>query len=248
VLEGRSFSFGDDENSYVLNENAVNALGLTDPIGKKIDVVDGTIIGVVKNFNLHSFHSDIPPLLIVASDDFAQQVAIHYKTGTLESILPLIKAEWKRIIPDEPFNYKTMDEFLKEVYAEEKNLSVIVSVSALFALLVASFGLFGLTLFIMKSQTKEIGIRKVCGSSGRGIVMSFLGKNFILVVIAMILSIPPTILVMNRWLSNFSFRTDIKWWIFALAFLIAALVVLTTVIYHAFRASRINPVESLRNE
>ncbi|MFW5887101.1 MAG: ABC transporter permease, partial [Bacteroidota bacterium] len=248
VLEGRSFLTGDNENSYVLNKNAVNALGLADPIGKKIDVVEGTIIGVVENFNLHSFHSDIPPLLIVASDNFAQVVAIRYKAGTLGNVLSTIKSEWERVLPGQPLDYKTIDDFLKEVYSEEKNLSVIVSLSAFFALMIASFGLFGLTLFIMKSQTKEIGIKKVCGSSGKGIVMSFLSKNFIMVTIAMILSIFPTILVMNQWLSNFSFRTDIKWWVFALTYMIATIVVLITVFYHSFRASRTNPVEALRYE
>jgi len=248
VIKGRSFELGDDENAYILNENAVNELGLSDPVGKKIDVVDGTVIGVVKNFNLHSFHSKIPPLIMFASDDFAQQVAVHYKTGTLESVLPLIKTEWQKIVPNEPMNYKTMDEFLKEVYTEEKNLSVIVSVSAFFALLIASFGLFGLTLFIMKSQTKEIGIKKVCGSSGQGIVLSFLSKNFIMVVIATLLSVPPTIFVMNKWLSNFAFKTDISWWVFVITFVCAAIVALSTVLFHSYRASRINPVEALRYE
>ncbi len=248
VIKGRSFELGDDENAYILNENAVNELGLTDPVGKKIDVVDGTVIGVVKNFNLHSFHSKIPPLILIASDDFAQQVAVHYKTGTLESVLPLIKSEWQKIVPNEPMNYKTMDEFLKEVYTEEKNLSVIVSVSAFFALLIASFGLFGLTLFIMKSQTKEIGIKKVGGSSGQGIVLSFLSQNFIMVIVATLLSVPPTIFVMNKWLSNFAFKTNISWWVFLITFVFAAIVALSTVLFHSYRASRINPVEALRYE
>jgi putative ABC transport system permease protein len=248
VIEGRSFLNGDDENSYVLNENAVKALGLSDPVGRKIDVVDGTVIGIVKNFNLHSVHSDIPPLLMIASDDFAQVVTVHYKAGSMGDILPLIKTEWDKIAPGQALDFKTMDDFLKEVYSKEKNLSVIVSISAFFALLIASFGLFGLTLFIIKSQTKEIGIKKVCGSSGKGIVMSFLGKNFIMVVTAMILSIPPTIFVMNRWLSNFSFKTNIEWWVFALAFLVASFVVLLTVLYNSYKASRINPVEALKYE
>ncbi|MDX8337731.1 ABC transporter permease [Draconibacterium sp. IB214405] len=250
IIDGRGFSqeLGDDENSYVINENAVKALELTDPVGKKIDVVDGTVIGVVKNFNLHSFHSEIPPLLMLASDDFVMQVAIHYKAGTLKSVLPLIKSEWQKIVTDVPMNFKTMDEFLKEVYSEEKNLSVIVSVSAFFALLIASFGLFGLTLFIMKSQTKEIGIKKVCGSSGQGIVLSFLRKNFIMVVIATLLSVPPTIFLMNKWLNNFAFKTDISWWVFVITFVFAAIVALSTVLFHSYRASRINPVEALRYE
>ena len=250
VIDGRGFSqeLGDDENSYILNENAVKALELTDLVGKKIDVVNGTVIGIVRNFNLHSFHSEIPPLLMIASDDYVMQVAVHYKAGMLENVLPLITSEWEKIVPGEPMNYKTMDEFLKEVYTEEKNLSVIVSVSAFFALLIASFGLFGLTLFIMKSQTKEIGIRKVCGSSGQGIVLSFLSQNFIMVIVASLLSIAPTIFVMNKWLSNFAFKTGISWWVFVITFVFASIVALSTVLFHSYRASRINPVEALRYE
>ena len=250
VIQGRSFSrdYGDEETTFLLNEKAIKALGLNDPIGKKIDVEEGTVIGVVKDFNLHSFHDNIPPLLMVASDEFVMQVAIHYQPGTLKKLLPLIQAEWQEVAPDQPFTYKTMDEFLKEIYSEEKNLSVIISICALFSLLIASFGLFGVTLFLVKNQTKEIGIRKVVGSSEQRIVLSFLRKNFVMVVLATVFSIPLTIFVMNRWLSNFYFKTNIEWWVFALAFIIAALVVLITVFYHSFRASRVNPVEALKYE
>ena len=251
LLEGRSFSreFGSDEQySYLLNEKAVKALGITDPIGKHIDIEEGTVIGVVKDFNLHSFHRDIPPLLMVVSDGFVMQVAVHYKPGTLGNLLPLIKAEWGKVAPNQPFNYKTIEELKKEIYTGERNLSVIISICALFSLLIATFGLFGLTLYVAKSQTKEIGVKKVFGSSEEGIVFSFLRKNFVMVVIATILSIPLTILVMNRWLSNFSYRTNITWLVFAIAFVLAVLVVSVTVLYHSCRASRVNPIEALRYE
>lgn len=251
VLEGRSFSreFGsDEETSYLLNEKAVKALGLTDPVGKHIDVVEGTVIGIVKDFNLHSFHRDIPPLLMVASDDYVMQVAVRYKSGTLGNLLPLIKTEWDKVAPGKPFSYKTIEEFKKEIYSEEKNLSVIVSISALFSLLIATLGLFGVTLFIVKSQTKKIGIKRVFGSSEKGIVYSFLRTNFVMVVIATVLSIPVTIWAMNRWLSNFAYKTNIAWWIFALTFVLAAFVVMVTVLFHSYRASRINPVEALKYE
>lgn len=249
ILAGRNFSREfDNTETYILNEKAVKALGLTNPVGKKIDVVDGTVIGIVKDFNLHSFHREIPPLLLVASDDFAMQVAIHHKPGTLRNLLPLIKTEWEKVAPGQPFNYKTIEEFKKEIYGKEKNLNVIFSISALLSLLIASFGLFGVTLYIVKSQIKEIGLKRVFGSSEKGIVFSFLRTNFVLVVMATLLSIPLTIFVMNRWLSNFAFKTDIEWWLFAVTFVLAAVVVLLTVLYHSFRASRINPAEALRYE
>ncbi len=251
VVEGRSFSReidGNKDDIYVLNEKAVKALELTNPIGKKIDVVNGTVIGVVKDFNLHSFHSDIPPLLIVASDNYATQVAIHYKAGTLKKLLPLIKSEWAKIAPNLPFNYKTIDELKKEIYSEERNLSVIVSISSIFSLLIATLGLFGLTLFVMKTQTKEIGLKRVFGSSQKGIVFSFIRKNFTMVIIATIFSTPISIFIMNIWLRGFSYKTNIEWWIFAVTFFLATLMVLAIVYFHSYRASRVNPIEAIRYE
>lgn len=251
LLEGRSFSRkidADNGHSYLLNEKAVKALGLTDPIGKQIDMDQGAIIGIVKDFNLHSFHSEIPPLLILASDSWIKQVAVHYKTGTFGNLLPLIKTEWEEIAPGQPFNYKTIEDIKREIYTGEKNLSVIISIFALFSMLIASLGLFGLTLYTAKSRTKEIGIKKVLGSSGSTIIFSFLKENFIPVFIASLLSAPVTWYFMNRWLSNFSYKTTINFWVFVIAFVIAAMVVCATVFFQAGRASRINPVEALRYE
>jgi putative ABC transport system permease protein len=180
-------------------------------------------------------------------DDIVQQVVIRYQSGSLNSLLPLIKKEWEKIT-EQPFDYKTIEDFNKEFYAEEKNLNTIVSLSAIFTLFIASIGLFGLTLFAMKSQTKEIGIKRVFGSSEEGIVFSSLKQNFVMVVIATILSIPVTKIVMEEWLNDFAYKSNIAWWVFAATFVLAAIFVLLTVLYHSYRASRINPVEALRYE
>jgi putative ABC transport system permease protein len=249
LIEGRSFSreFGSDgNNSYIINESAVKALGITEPIGKPID--DGTIIGVVKDFNLHSIHSEIPPLLLVASDDVVMQVAVRYKPGSLRNILPIIKTEWEKVAPEQPFIYKTIEELKKEIYTTEKNLSVIISIFALFSLLIASLGIFGLTLFIAKSRTKEIGVKKVLGSSGKTIIYSFLKENFIPVIIASVLSVPITWYFMNKWLSSFSYKTGISFWFFVIPLAVTILVVGATVFFHSYRATRTNPVEALRYE
>lgn len=249
LLEGRSFSreFGSkDETSFLINETAVKVLGIIDPIGKPIDV--GTIIGVVKDFNLHSFHREIPPLLLIASDSFVKHVAVHYNAGSLSNLLPIIKAEWEKIAPGQPFSYKTIEDLNKEIYTGERNLSVIVSIFALFSMLIASLGLFGLTLFTAKSRTKEIGVRRALGSPGSTIIYSFLKDNFIPVFIASLLSVPVTWYFMEKWLSNFSYKTTINFWFFAVAFIVAIAVVGLTVFYHSWRASRINPVEALKYE
>ncbi|MDX1285928.1 MAG: FtsX-like permease family protein, partial [Draconibacterium sp.] len=219
LLEGRSFSkeFGSDlKNSGLINETAIEALGIEDPIGKQMS--GKTIIGVVKDFNLHSIHTDIPPMMITMTDRYIHNVAIRYESGNLANLLPLLEAEWGKVAPGRTLNYYTIEELVEGIYKDEKNLSVIISIFALFSLLIAAFGLFGLTLYMAKSQTKEIGVKKVFGSSEKTIVISFLKKNFVIVVVATILSIPVTILIMNRWLSSFSYKTNIAWWIFVVAF------------------------------
>jgi putative ABC transport system permease protein len=249
ILKGREFSqeFGSDlKQSAMLNESAVKQLGITDPLGKQIGNL--TIIGIVKDFNLHSIHSDIPPLMISMTDRYIQQVAVHYKPGTLNSLLPRFEAEWKKASPDRPFRFTTIEGIIKNIYSSERNLSTIVSIFALFTLLIAAFGLFGLTLFTARSRIKEIGVKKAFGSSGQSIILSFLRYNLILVFVAAMLSVPVTTHFMTKWLNNFAFRTNIDWRVFIISFAVAAVVVLLTVFIHSYKASRINPVKSLRHE
>ncbi len=248
-ISGRDFSpeYGSDlTGSVILNQTAVKNLGITDPLGKTLG--NRTIVGIVKDFNLHSIRSDIPPLSITMTDRYIMQVAVHYKPGTLNSILPMLESEWKKAAPDRHFNYLTIEDLLKEIYSSEKNLTTIVAIFAIFTMIIAAFGLFGLTLFVAKTRTKEIGIKKVFGSSGRSIVFSFLLENLLLVFTAALISIPITLYIMTRWLKNFAYKANIDWWVFGIAFLIAAIVVLCTVLFHSYKASRINPVNALRYE
>jgi putative ABC transport system permease protein len=248
--EGRFFSpdFGSDlDRSVILNETAVRELGIEDPLGRMMQD-SSVIIGVVKDFNLHSIHTEIPPLDIHLTDRYLYYILVHYRTGSLNSLLPKLEAEWNKVEPDRPLAAVPIEELFQEVYAAERNLTTIFSVASLFTLLIAAFGLFGLTLFMARSRTHEIGIRKTFGSPERAIVVSFLRSNFLMVVLAAGLSVPVTLYFMNRWLLNFSYRTDIGWWVFVLAFGIAAMVVLLTVSVHAIRASRVNPVDALRYE
>jgi putative ABC transport system permease protein len=249
VIQGRAFSdqFGSDlEKSVMLNETAVTQLSINDPVGKTMGA--STIIGIVKDFNLHSIHSDIPPLEISMTDKYIQQVVVRYEPGMLNVILPMLEAEWKKIAPDRPFTYATIEDLFKDVYSAEKSLTSIVTISAIFTILIAVIGLFGLTLFIATTRTKEIGIKKVLGSSEQSILYSLLFENIILVLIATILSVPITIYFMTKWLNNYSYKVSISWWIFLVAFVIAVSVVLLTVYFHSFKASRTNPIDALRYE
>ncbi|MCP4646354.1 MAG: hypothetical protein GY852_01295, partial [bacterium] len=216
LLEGRFFStdYGSDlEHSIILNETAVRELGIADPLGQKTDSLH-TIIGVLKDFNLHSIHTEIPPLVINMTDKYLEYILVYYQHGTLGELIPQLEAEWIKVEPDRPFSATSIEELFADAYVSERNLSVILSIAALFALLIAAFGLLGLTLFIARSRTHEIGIKKVFGSSEGAIVYSFLRSNFVLVVFAELLSIPVTIYFMEKWLNNFPYRVGIGWWVF----------------------------------
>jgi putative ABC transport system permease protein len=251
LIAGREFStdFGSDlEHSVILNESAVKSLGIVgDPIGQKIG--KETIIGIVKDFNLCSLHSEIPPTEIsLADSSYFKQIAIHYKPGTRNILLPKLKAEWKKVAPHKPFDFSTIEEVIKSQYNSESNLSNIVSIFAVFTFLIAAFGLLGLTFFVSRSRTKEIGLKKVFGSSEKSIVYSFLLNNLILVVVAALISFPLTLLIMKNWLNNFPFRANISSLIFITSFLISAIIVLSTAFLYAYKATHVNPVEALKYE
>lgn len=250
VLEGRDFSeeYGSDmTQAAMLNETAVKKLGITDPIGIKFG--HRTIIGVVKDFNLHSIHSEIPATLIYPTDKYILQVAVRYTTGTLSTILPKLEAEWKKFAPDNrSFTYLTIEDLIKSLYSSEKNLTILVTIFSLLTILIAASGLFGLTLFIARARTKEIGLKKVFGCSERIIIYAFAWNNLILAIAAASFSAPVTIYFMTRWLSNFPYNIDITSWVFVAAFIISLLIVQITAFVYLHRVSQINPVDALKYE
>jgi len=250
ILRGREFSedFGSDlSQSCLLNETAVKMLGIKDdPVGQKLG--SKNIIGVVKDFNLHSLRSDIPPLSITMTDKYINQAVVHYRNGFQSSVLPFIESEWKKVAPGKPFTYTPIESLITNIYSSEKNLSVIVSIFAAFTLIIATIGLFGLILFTSRTRTKEIGIKKVFGSSGSSIIISFLKSNLLLVLSATFISIPVTVYFMLKWLSNYAYRTNLSPWIFLVAFVVSAIVVTATIFFHSWKASRTNPVTALKYE
>ena len=250
LISGRNFSkeFSSDiTQSVILNETAVKKLGIPDPIGLSYGNWR-TIIGVVKDFNLHSIHSEIPATFIYLTDNYIKQIAVSYLPGSFNSVLSTTESEWKKFSPDKPFNYQTIEDLITSLYSSEKKLSISVVIYAIISILIAASGLFGLTLFIARTRTKEIGIKKVFGCSGKSIIYSFLKENFILVLIATLLSIPITLYFMTKWLNNFVYKINISWWVFVVSFLVASVIVHLTVFVYSYKVSHINPVNTLRYE
>jgi predicted permease len=252
IIKGRSFSknFGGENDKIILNEVAIEAMGIKDPVGKTIEL-DGAkkeIIGVVKNFNFESLHQNIKPLFFVLNDKKAMVIVAKIKAGSEQAAITGLQKFYKEYNPGYWFDYKFMDEDYQALYASEQKVSLLSRYFAALAIFIACLGLFGLTAFTAQKRQKEIGIRKVLGANAKGLV-ALLAKDFLkLLAIAIMLASPLAYFLMSEWLQDFAYRISIGWWVFVLAGVIALFIALVTVSFQAIRAAVANPVKSLRTE
>ena len=258
---GRLFSkdfLADTGFRVILNQQAINDIGFKDEkeaIGKDVlfDWEGQTyrlpIVGVVKDFHFKDLHSPIEPYGFQLNNrpNFNYMIA-HAKTDDLKGLLTSMQNAWRRLNPNEPFEYNFLDEDFQKNYEADARLAAIVRNFTVIAILISCLGLFGLATFSAEQRTKEIGVRKVLGASV-GNVVGLLSKEFLkLVFIAIVIASPITWLVMNRWLQDFAYRTSISWTVFVITALIAGGIALFTISFQSIKAALANPVKSLRTE
>ncbi|MFQ5675397.1 MAG: ABC transporter permease [bacterium] len=250
VVAGRSFSKDyatDLGNAVIINETAVRELGMDDPVGKLLGE-DMRVIGVVKDFHIHSFRKKIKPVALDLQPKYAREMIIKISPVNISGTIAFLRDRWENLNPGKSFKYRFFDESLQSLYSREQQFSKIMRYFTLLAIFVACLGLLGLALFMAEQKTKEIGIRKVLGASMPGIV-GLLSKEFCgLILIGAVVASPFAYYAMNRWLQNFAYRISIEWWVFVLAGGLALAIALLTVSTQAIRAALANPVESLRCE
>ncbi|MGI4803762.1 MAG: ABC transporter permease, partial [Janthinobacterium lividum] len=239
-----------DSTHFIINEAAVSAMNLKDPIGKnmRIQKTKGTIIGVVKDFHYTSMHKKIEPAVLVYNP--ADCYNIYIKTTSNDAQKAIVAAQqlWKQYNNDVPFTYSFLDENFNQLYKTEQRTGALFNVFATIAILISCLGLFGLAAYTAQVKTREIGIRKVLGASVAGIVQ-LLSKEFVLlVIIAFIIAVPTAWYAMQMWLQNFAYKTSIGWYIFASAGILAVAIALFTISFQAIKAALANPVKSLRSE
>jgi len=250
----REFS-ADTTGSYVINEAAARVMGLESPVGEEISLWDrkGTVIGVMKDFHIGTFHTPIEPLIVVIPTGRLQNLylrllSVRFKPGTLQSSMKFIEGKWKSLIPGFPYDYYFLDDALNSQYKAEQRMGTLFKYFTVFALFIACLGLYGLASFSAAQKTKEIGIRKVLGASVSNITV-MLSKEFLKwVVMANLIAWPVGWFVMNGWLRNFAYRISIGWGVFLLAGALAFGIALLTVSFHAFLAATANPADALRYE
>jgi putative ABC transport system permease protein len=202
---------------------------------------------VIDDFNFKSLKQDVDALVISPAED-RRQILVKLKPGNLQAGIAIVKNAYSKAAPAYPLEYKFLDQQFDELYQKDIRQQTILSVFAGLAIFVACLGLFGLASFTATKRFKEIGVRKVLGSSVQGIV-ALISKDLLKpVLIAMCIALPAGYWVMNKWLQNFAYKTTLSWWIFMLATLITFAIALITVSIKAVKAAIANPVKSLRTE
>ena len=254
MAAGRNFSrdFKSDSLAVLLNETAVSRLGFKsaeEALNEKLIRRDTlTIIGVVKNFHHEGLQKTIEPQIILLRPNTRTAYSIKIAAANVPGTIESIRKTWSDYFPNDPFNYYFLDESYDQQYRADALYGRVFSIFASLAILIACFGLMGLSAYNILQRTKEIGIRKVMGASV-GHVLFLLSKQFLLlVIVAFALAIPVTWWVMYNWLQDFAYRIDIKWWVFGVAGVLALTIAVVTVCLQAVKAALANPVKSLRTE
>lgn len=253
IAEGRWFNpdLKTDQNHVILNETAARKLGLPQPwLGQRFGLHgrEGQVIGVIRDFHFLPMHEAITPLVVFNDPGWRGNFFVKTQPGQTTAALAAAEAVWKQSFPENPFAYSFLDEDFNQLYRTEQQTSLLFNLFSGITIFIACLGLFGLATFVAAQRTKEIGIRKVLGASVAGI-SGLLTKDFLkLVGIAIVLATPVAYYAMQYWLADFAYRIELKWWMFALAGLVAILIAFFTVSVQSVKAALANPVKSLRSE
>jgi putative ABC transport system permease protein len=255
IVQGRGLSpeFATDSlEAYLINEAAVRELMLENPVGTPMRALDGhpegKIVGVVKDFHYRSLHRKIEPLVLRIDPRNMWCMSVKLGTGNIRQHLSTLESEWKKLAPDYPFTYRFVDETVEQQYKGEQNTGILISSFAALAILIACLGLLGLTAFMAEQRKKEIGVRKVLGSSVEGILV-LLSKDFSrLIAIAFLIVAPLAWYAMKQWLAGFAYQVTIGPAVYLLAGLVVLAIAFLSVFYQSWKAATVNPVETLRNE
>ncbi|HWB27283.1 MAG TPA: ABC transporter permease, partial [Chitinophagaceae bacterium] len=252
VVEGRDLSRKfSDFNSVILNEAAVKLTGIKNIVGKTIKKNDKNlaVVGVVKDMVMESPYASVTPTIFLVDTGWVNVIYIRMKAGRpVQDALTKIAKVFEKYNPAAPFDYTFTDEEYAQKFSNEQRIGNLAAFFAVLAIFISCIGLFGMASFMAEQRIKEIGVRKVLGASVFGLWRLLSGDFTILVIISLFVAIPAGWWAMYNWLQNYTYRTSLSWWVFAIAGLGALLITLLTVSYQSIKAALANPVNSLRSE
>ena len=268
LAQGRNFDTRADSSCIIVNETAARMLNIEEASGQVIEITAVSrggpfaslnnnvpfkprLIGIVKDFHFQSLRDKIEPLVLAYNENPIQNIdyySVKISSTDIPGTLAKLKAIMVRNDEDEPFEYHFLDDQLALFYVEDERRQTLLGWVALATIFIACLGLFGLATYSAEQRIKEIGVRKVLGATMMNLV-SLLSMDFIkLVLIANAIAFPIAWWATNRWLQEYAYHIELRWWVFLLAAILATMIALLTVSYQAFRAARSNPVKSLRAE
>ncbi len=250
IVKGENFSGTPaDSNHFIINETAMRQAGIKNPVGKKFKLwqLEGTIIGVLEDYNYASLKKAIEPAIFYYG---AENWTMYIKTSGRDApkAIASVQRNWKTYEEDMPFQYSFLDEDFNKLYQSDEKAGVLIKVFATVAILISCLGLFGLITFMAQVKTKEISIRKVLGANILNITLMLTREFVLLILMAFIIATPISWYSMNKWLQNFAYKINLQWYMFVAAGVIALMIALITVGFQAIKAAIANPVKSLRVE
>ncbi len=254
MIDGRDIdihTYSTDSTAMLLSETAVKIMNFDHPVGEIVNT-QGTnwhVVGVFKDFILRSPYESTAPMIIGGPAGFFD--VMHIKLNEKRSIadnLATIEQVFKEYTPAYPFEYKFIDEAYARKFANEQRTSALAGWFAGFTIFISCLGLFALVSYMAETRKKEIGIRKVLGASVPNITILLSKEFLILVLISFVIAAPIAWWAMSQWLSNYSYRTNMPWWIFVLVGFVSVLIALLTVGFQAIKAATANPVNSIKTE
>ena len=235
---------------YIINESAAKKLGWTpeEAIGQEMVLnKEGIIVGVIQDFNFQSLRNDINPLVLFTAS-WGHKLLVKINGNDVPSTLAYIEAQWKQFMPDRPFSYHFLNEDYNRLYKTELQLGKTMNLFSGIAIILACLGLFGLTSYMIQQRKKEVSIRKVLGASVLSLLNN-LSSNFVrLVLLAILIASPIAYLLMQLWLSQFTYRIDLAWWIIVLTGLVVVSIAVVTAGIHGLKAAMANPITNLKSE
>jgi putative ABC transport system permease protein len=259
LLAGRNFSVdkaGTDttETNVILNQAAVKVFGFTSDaaaVGEKLsdDRSVYKVIGVIKDFHQKSLQSDIDPIIFYTADpNNLPNYSLKISKTDPTKLIEFVRKKWVASFPESPFSYDFLDQRFDAQYKSDRLFSIVLWLFTILAIIVASLGLFGLTLYTVAKRAKEISIRKVLGATVYQITR-LLAKDYLkLILIAALPAIPVAYYVLSNWLNDYAFHISIGWWFVVTPIVLIVAIAMSTVIYHSLRATLNNPVKNLRSE
>jgi hypothetical protein len=260
MLEGRSFSAdfpSDDSIAYIINETALKQMGMDKATGVNVrfshphippHLREGTIIGVVKDFNIRPLSEEIRPLVLRIYRPFYRNLYIRYNSQDPQELLAYLQVMQEKLYPGLPFQYSFLDQKFDELYEVEYRTSRIIKYFTLISILISCLGLFGMTLFDLELRRKEIAIRKVMASSVNQIVQLILRRYFRWILFSFVMAVPLAYFMTSRWLQEFAFGIHISPWTYLFSLLAVLILAFLTIGFLSMRSARANPARVLKYE